>query len=182
MAFFSIARLNFRSTEGIAPSKKTRAFPAQKKVSAPVRKPACVMHPENTPRTIYDSGFPKDFSLYEYAGAMLTVLGIKRGDSSVVRRPALIAKMVRKYQVGEGGASVEVEMTASVNDLKRGKHPHADAIAAALTMYYEEKVLQKEAVVKTRTQAPVASAVSGFPANNFYAKVDFSANIETRAN
>jgi hypothetical protein len=181
MFFFGINRPNSGSIEGGVLSKVGCAFSTHRKAEAPVRKPVCVMHPENTPRIIHDFGFPKDFSLYAYAGATLTVLGIKRAEGGFVRRPALVAKMVRKYRLDDGGASVEVEMTASLRDLQKGKHPHATAIAAALTMYYEEKVLQKEAIVKTKTHAPVASSASGLPANNFFAKVDFFSNIQSEA-
>ncbi|MDR3425072.1 MAG: hypothetical protein P4M13_08410 [Alphaproteobacteria bacterium] len=83
---------------------------------APVKKPACVMHPENAPRTIPDGGFPEDFDLYEYGGATIETVDCIGENGETVRRPAMVARMIKKYQ-NEDGVSIEEEMTASIADL-----------------------------------------------------------------
>jgi len=151
----------------------------------PVKKPSTVVHPENAPRMINNNGFPKDFCLYNYAGATLRVLTCKRPNGTSVRRPALVAKMTRKYRleksdenVDDGDAMVEMEMTASLCDLRQGKHPHSDAISAALTMYYENKVAQKEDPAETKNCSDSKEPTSLFPVNDFYMKINSSMEEE----
>lgn len=118
---------------------------AEKRWFFSLRKPVCVVHPENAPRMIRDSGFPKDFADYAYLGATLEVLSIPNANGEVVRRPVLVAKLGRTYKDDIDGVSAEMEMTATLSDLRHGKHPHTDSIAAALISYYEEKIPIKEA-------------------------------------
>jgi hypothetical protein len=174
MFFFGIKYLGFGANESKARLEENNAFLAQDEMSLPSRKPLCIMHPENAPRMIHDRGFSKDFALYGYAGATLELLSARDAEGRMIRRPALVAKMVRKYDVVEEGAVAQMEMTASLRDLRRGNHPHARAIAAALNTYYEEKVSNKERVAKARKEVAVTTA-SQFPANDFFTKMNASA-------
>ena len=74
------------------------------------------MHPENVPRTIPDGGYPEDFDLYEYAGPTVETVACQGKNGEIIRRPALVARMIRRYRTEEGAYVVE-EMTASVKDL-----------------------------------------------------------------
>jgi hypothetical protein len=180
MFFFRIIYPNYGLKADNSPSQEMDSFPSQKESGVPSRKPVCVMHPENTPRMICDNGFPKDFQFYEYAGATLEILQGPGPNGKMVRRPALVAKMIHRAKV-EDGAFVEVEMTASLCDLRKGGHPNAEAIAAALKMYYEEKIPAKERPIRTQpaktakmeklvgVAAPVSQAV---PANEFFMKMN----------
>jgi|GEM_PF-6450548 hypothetical protein len=177
MFFFGIRRPDFGLKKGKAPSKEDIAVFAQGGAVPPTRKPVCVVHPENASRMIRDDGFPKDFSLYEYAGATLEVLSGKGSDGKILRRPALVAKMVRRYKLDD--AFVEVEMTASIRDLRKAAHPHASSIAAALMMFYDEKVSRKEPVLNPQRVASAASTLSKFPANDFFAKMNSIESVPT---
>ncbi|MFA4994153.1 MAG: hypothetical protein WC521_02485 [Bdellovibrionales bacterium] len=168
---------NFGSKGNKAPAKEYRAYSAQEEKSPPSKKPVCVMHPENAPRMIRDSGFPRDFQFYEYAGATLEVLPTVGLNGKTIRRPALVAKMIHRSKMEDGNALVEVEMTASLSDLRKERHPDAEAIAAALKMYYEEKVeireraLRKQPAVTQKT-TPVAVQAAQAPVNDFFMRMN----------
>jgi hypothetical protein len=172
MFFFHAKERDSELKENNTSPKENGVFPAEKDGDRLSKKPVYVMHPENAPGTIHNIGFPKDFRFYEYAGATLEVLAGNISNGKPVRRPALVAKMVRRFKTDDGGAFVEMEMTASLQDLRTGKHPHTDSIAAALKMYYEEKVLLKERVVKPQKAVSAAPLASSFPVNNFFEKVN----------
>ena len=85
--------------------------------------------------------------------------------------------MIHRTKVEDGGAFIEVEMTASLSDLRKGEHPNAEAIAAALKMYYEEKIPVKERAIKTqsaRTQkrAPAEAPLAKVAINDFFIKMN----------
>jgi hypothetical protein len=120
--------------------------------AAPVKKPSCVVHPENAPRTIPNGGYPQDFHHYEYSGATIEMVARKGADDEIIRRPALVARMVKKYRTEEGGYVVE-EMTASAKDLASGRHPDAPSITAALDVFYDTKIPEDQREAK---RSPVA--------------------------
>ncbi len=181
MFFFRIIYPNYGMKEERSPSKEMDAVPS--------KKPVCVMHPENAPRMLGDNGFPKDFDLYEYAGATLEVLPSVGSNGKKVRRPALVAKMIHRAKVEEGGAFIEVEMTASLSDLRQGEHPNAEAIAAALKMYYEEKIPVKERAIKkqpVKAKTPklageAAPVKQNLPTNDFFMKMNAPLTQASRA-
>lgn len=186
MFFFRVIYPNFGVKEDKSPSIEDGALGLQKENGTPSRKPVCVMHPENAPRMIRDSGFPKDFELYEYAGATLEVLPSLGSNGKKVRRPALVAKMIHRSMVEDGGAFIEVEMTASLSDLRKGEHADAEAIAAALKMYYDEKIPVRERAIRTsvaRTQKPARAAapMAQVATNDFFMKMNAPLSQASRA-
>ena len=169
MFFFRVIYPNFGVKDYKSPSTEKNALLE--------KKPICVMHPENAPRMLRDNGFPKEFENYEYAGATLEVLPVKGANGKTIRRPALVAMMIHRTKVEDGGAFVEVEMTASLSDLRKGEHPNAEAIAAALKMYYEEKIPVRERAIRTRAaktqkRAAVATPAAQIPVNDFFMKMN----------
>lgn len=148
MFFFRVIYPNFGLKGSKASPKEAVALCSQNESGAPTKKPVCVMHPENAPRMIGDNSFPKDFQLFEYAGATLEMFSAICPNGNTVRRPALVAKMIHRCKVDRENAFIEVEMTASLSDLRAGEHPNAEAIGAALKMFYEEKVPVKERAVR----------------------------------
>jgi len=184
MSIFDIKYPGFFGSGRKKAAAKTGTL-SQNATNPPTKKPSSVVHPENAPRMINNNGFPKDFGLYNYAGATLRVLTCKRPNGTTVRRPALVAKMTRKYKLeksdeigDDGDAMVEMEMTASLCDLRQGKHPHADAISAALTMYYENKVAEKEGPAETTGASNSKAPTTVFPVNDFYMKINSSVEEE----
>lgn len=113
----------------------------------PEKKPETIIHPVNTPRTICNAGgYPGDFNQFEYAGTTVELVALPTPEGNVMRRPALVARMVRKRSAGD--TFVEEEMTASIRDLQnfvdpktgiRGYHD-TRAVTAALNIFYENKV------------------------------------------
>jgi len=95
------------------------------------RKPP-LMHPDNAPRTIRN--FPDAFRSYTFGG-----LAIEKVSHNGIRRPALVAQLVREYHFIDGAVVTE-EMTASLRDLIDGRHPKAEEIAATLRDYYHSKI------------------------------------------
>ncbi|MFA5041369.1 MAG: hypothetical protein WC464_07030 [Bdellovibrionales bacterium] len=176
MFSFFTKHLNFGSKK-ISP-KDGSALPFEIAQCLASKKPICVMHPENAPRMIHDSGFPKDFQLYDYAGATLEVLTSIGSNGKQIRRPALVAKMVRRYKAEDGGASVEMEMTASLRDLRTGKHPNAEAVAAALRIYYEEKVPIRERAIVPQKVSAVFKPAARFPVNDFFTRMNSMAQAK----
>ncbi|MDD3030216.1 MAG: hypothetical protein PHS57_08085 [Alphaproteobacteria bacterium] len=139
-----------------------------------LRKPACVMHPKNAPRTIKNGMFPKKFHHYAYAGAMLDVVSVLGPQGKIVRRPALVARMRYRFSPTHDGFMIELDMTASVRDLLKARHPHAASIAAALTAYYEEKVPVREPAF---SRSPVlhpkqTHAAQAKTANDFFSRLN----------
>jgi len=132
--------------------------------STPEKKPRFVIHPQNAPRTInYVEDFPAEFNEFEYAGATIETVNCRKNDGAIIRRPAIVALMKRKYLAGD--TFVEEDMTASVRDLKafidpvsgeRG-HKNAASIEAALQIFYETKVYpaQQERPGSQQPQKPV---------------------------
>lgn len=143
--------------------QRRKTFFRHKPPAQPVKKPVCIMHPENAPRMIHDKGFPKEFLLYNYVGATLELLPSVGPEGHMIRRPALVAKLALKYRSDDDSVGIEMEMTASIKDLRKAKHPDAESIAAALAMFYEEKVHRKEPIAWPPRHAKKNTEVACFP-------------------
>ena len=162
--------MNFfgRNRSGLAEIKAKHASGAQQ---APTKMSPCVVHPENAPRTILnDDAYPQNFARYEYAGASLELVKAgQNADGSPLHRPAMVAKMIGKTEIG--GAKFTEEMTASVEDLRayrdpqtgKAGHPQAETVAAALAKDYKTKVppTQQEAARQKNTLAQAPAPKQG---------------------
>jgi len=109
------------------------------------KRPA-LLSPEEAPATM--SCFPADFHCYRYAGPAIEKVSYFSANREPTYRRALVARMVRKEEATPdpdgNAASTMMEMTASIRDLIKGKHPQTRQIALTLGDYYKTKVYGAE--------------------------------------
>lgn len=161
--------LGFSNNNGSGASKHTQ----QKAAPTAEKKPETIIHPINAPRTIAGSdGYPVDFNQFQFAGATIELVASQRADGTPVRRPAVVAMMVRRRN--EGDTFIEEEMTASVKDLQnffdmktreRGHHD-THAISQALNAFYENKIPRHQ------HELPRAQMVEPTQAMSLFAKLN----------
>jgi hypothetical protein len=131
MAFFDFHKLN----RWLAKTQPTRMPP--------------LVHPEKVPVTM--RRFPEDFDDYRYSGPAIEKITGCQGT----RHPVLVARLIRYYR-SPNGVIVEEEMTASVKDLKKGRHPQAEDVASALCVYFETKTHRGKKSDAAKREPPAA--------------------------
>ncbi|MDE2030544.1 MAG: hypothetical protein KGI97_08300 [Alphaproteobacteria bacterium] len=100
-----------------------------------------LLHPEKAPATMHV--FPIDFAAYTFGGAVIATLRGRNAAGEPIRRRTLVARMILKETTPDG-ASVEIEMSASLRDLEKGCHPQAAGIRYALVELYASKAFDAE--------------------------------------